>query len=156
LFEAYMRSEVTGRALPTNFAIKVICYGYVSASFGGHSSPRGGRSVQASATRLPNFQFSGFVIPLGLTFARPELLGDTRLVLIGTIVARRAPPAVHQEWRLGVDLPGRRIDGQGDEHDLFHGKSTKSGMTAPHARVTPAWFFCGQSAVRSDSQSVSR
>jgi hypothetical protein len=29
-------------------------------------------------------------------------------------------------------------------------------MIAPHARVTPAWFFWGQSAVRSDSQSVSR
>jgi hypothetical protein len=29
-------------------------------------------------------------------------------------------------------------------------------MTVPHARVTPAWFFCGQSAVRSLSQSVSR
>jgi hypothetical protein len=24
-------------------------------------------------------------------------------------------------------------------------------MTAPHARVTPAWFFCGQPAVRSDA-----
>jgi agmatinase len=25
-------------------------------------------------------------------------------------------------------------------------------MIAPHARVTPAWFFCGQSAVRSDGR----
>jgi hypothetical protein len=38
----------------------------------------------------------------------------------------------------------------------YYGRSTKSGMIAPQARVTPVWFFCGQSAVRSDSQSVSR
>jgi hypothetical protein len=38
-----------------------------------------------------------------------------------------------------------------------HGRFTSSGTTALHARVTPAWFFCGQSRVRSDkpvSQSV--
>jgi hypothetical protein len=33
-FEAYTRSEVTGCALPPNFAIKVICYAYVSPSKG--------------------------------------------------------------------------------------------------------------------------
>jgi hypothetical protein len=34
-------------------------------------------------------------------------------------------------------------------------RSTKSSIAAPQARVTPDWFFCGQSAVRSLSQSVS-
>jgi hypothetical protein len=37
-----------------------------------------------------------------------------------------------------------------------YGRPTKSGMTAPHARVTPAWFFCGQSAVRSGSDPADR
>jgi hypothetical protein len=59
----------------------------------------------------------------------------------------------HQKRRVGNCGPGLCVDCQCDEHDFFHhGRSTKSGMTAPHARVTPAWFFCGQSAVRSDSQ----
>ena len=31
----------------------------------------------------------------------------------------------------------------------------RSGITAPHARVTPFWFFCWQSAVSSCSQFVS-
>ena len=41
-------------------------------------------------------------------------------------------------------------DGQGSEEvwnthrDCYHGKSTKSGMTAPHARVTPAWFLASR------------
>jgi hypothetical protein len=37
-----------------------------------------------------------------------------------------------------------------------YGGSTKSGMTAPHARVGTLGSFCGQPAVRSLSQSVSR
>jgi hypothetical protein len=49
--------------------------------------------------------------------------GYAPLLFIGTIVARPAPSAVDHEQDLSVYLPGRRIDGQRDEHDLFrHGR----------------------------------
>jgi hypothetical protein len=49
----------------------------------------------------------------------PELLDDARLAFIGTVLAEPAPAAVDHERGLGVYLPGLRIDGQGDKHDLF-------------------------------------
>jgi hypothetical protein len=37
---------------------------------------------------------------------------------------------------------------------VYQRSRAKSGITAPQARVTPGWFFCGQSRVHSCRKSV--
>jgi hypothetical protein len=112
-------------------------------------------------TRLPNFQPHSCLDHSASNCARAELLDDAGLPLVYPASARQAlqlaPRRDNHEWGGVIHGAGLRIDRQPHEHDLFrHGRSTKSGITAPQARVTPAWFFCGESAVRSLNQSVSR
>jgi hypothetical protein len=65
------------------------------------------------------------------------------------------PPLADQEPPQG--RLGRGIDAaSGHPCQATHGKSTKSGMTAPHARVGPPGLFCGPSAVMSCNQSARR
>jgi hypothetical protein len=69
-------------------------------------------------------------------------------VIISSRRQRNQKPTSHKPAAGDIDFRGNG--------SCPYGRSSKSGMTAPHARVVPSGLFCGQSAVRSCRQSVSR